>query len=277
MYVSGPEQHLNTVLHSCWTCDSTLVPTSFQAALEVQRCSQIFQIFPPLSADTQARQLPSVRSASAGARLTSAECRNACHRRSKTLTISEFTSAQAQGVSAVRQTTQQLGHQGQRHRGGRKRAKEGLREKKKWEGGKECGYLLSDGPAEMCWDDTSFYIRCAHSLVKPHVPSALLRYCSLLHMCVCSPVSCSPSSGKSVLQASVASSFLHAEWWQCPVGRSNTELTPQAYFQLRIFQQPLAWVIWVVVTWQSNWFAQITPRIWQPAPFTDWALRSSCL
>ncbi len=29
--------------------------------------------------------------------LTSAECRNACHRRSKTLTISEFTSAQAQG------------------------------------------------------------------------------------------------------------------------------------------------------------------------------------
>lgn len=106
------------------------MPTSFQAALEVQRCSQIFQIFPPLSADTQARRLPSVRSTSAGARLTSAECRNACHRRSKTLTISEFTSAQAQGVSAVRQTTQQLGHQGQRHRGGRRRAKEGLREKK---------------------------------------------------------------------------------------------------------------------------------------------------
>lgn len=51
-------------------------------------------------------------------------------------------------VSAVTQTTQQLGHQGQRHRGGRTREKDRLG--KKGEGANEYGYLLSDSPAEMC-------------------------------------------------------------------------------------------------------------------------------
>lgn len=138
--------------------------------------------------------------------------------------------------------------------GGRRREKEGLGKKKR-EGGKERGYLLSDSLAEMCWDDTSFYIRCVHSVVKPHVLSALLRYCSLLHVWVCDFMhltlwgvhtrTCvflcaSAHQGKAFFKW-VGWFFHPAEWWQCPVCCSNTELTPQAsqaYSQLHIFQQP---------------------------------------
>lgn len=112
----------------------------------------------------------------------------------------------------------------------------------------------------------SVWLQTSDSMTRVHV----------CHVCV---LLCKCTSSKSILQVSQLV-FLPAEWWQCRVCCSNTELTPrasQAYFQLHIFQQPPAWVIWVVMTWQSNWFAPITPRIWQPAPFTVWALRSSCL
>lgn len=84
------------VLHPCWTCAFyTYAHTILQAAQELQRYSQIFQIF-PLSTDTQTHTSPPLTPLYL-CRSTSAECRNTCHKRSKTLTISEFTSAQAQG------------------------------------------------------------------------------------------------------------------------------------------------------------------------------------
>lgn len=153
------------VLHPCWTCAFyTYAHTILQAAQELQRYSQIFQIF-PLSTDTQAHTSTPLTPLYL-CRSTSAECRHTCHKRSKTLTISEFTSAQAQGSARSDRPPNRLVIKDKDTEEG---MKEGLRKKEGGrEGGKECGYLLSDSPAEMCWDDTSFYIWCVHSVVKPH-------------------------------------------------------------------------------------------------------------
>lgn len=78
-------------------------------------------------------------------RNTSAECRNTCHSGSKTLTISEFTSAQAQGSVRADGPPNSLVI---KDKDTEEATKEGLREKEG--GGKECGYLLSDTVAEMC-------------------------------------------------------------------------------------------------------------------------------
>lgn len=185
MCVSGPEQHL-------YTCAALLLDLCFYTCAHLSsgrtRSPEVFLNIPntpPPLTHMCTRQIPSVHSISLQEhRLTSAERRIACHRRSETLTISEFTSAQAQGSArsdrppnslVIKDKDTEEGEGERKRDWGKKRGREE----------KECGYLLSDSPAEMCWDDTSFYIWCVHSVVKPHVPSALLRYCSLLHMWAC--------------------------------------------------------------------------------------------
>lgn len=79
-------------------------------------------------------------------RSTSAECRNTCHKRGETLPISEFTSAQAQGSVRSDRPPNSLVIKDKDTEEG---MKEGLRKKRR-EGEKECCYLLSDSPAEMC-------------------------------------------------------------------------------------------------------------------------------
>lgn len=63
-----------------------------------------------------------------------------------TLTISEFTSAQAQGSARSDRPPNRLVI---KDKGTEEGMKEGTKKKEGREG-KECGYLLSDGPAEMC-------------------------------------------------------------------------------------------------------------------------------
>lgn len=127
----------------------------------------------------------------------------------------------------------------------------------------------------MCWDDTSFYIQRVHSIVKPHVLSALLRYCSLLHMWVCDWIYEEGAHVCSRVRARIKEKHSSSEWVgfsPCRVMTVSSVLlkhwpqASEAYFQLHIFPQPPAWVIWVVMTWQSNWFAQITPLVFDNLP-----------
>lgn len=99
MCVSGPEQHmymcaaplLNLCSYTCayWSSGSTGSTEIFPSIPNI----------PPLLWHTYCAHTPTPLSPLPlqGHLLTSAERRKACHRRSKTLTISEFTSAQAQG------------------------------------------------------------------------------------------------------------------------------------------------------------------------------------
>ncbi len=135
-----PALLLNMCFHTC---------TYWSAGNKVRRYSQIFQIF-PLCADTHMHTQTPCQSTPPLQEhwLTSAECRNACHRRSKTLTISEFTSAQAQGSARSDGPPNSLVIKDKDTEEGEGERNEGLRKEK--EGGEECGYLLSDSPAEMC-------------------------------------------------------------------------------------------------------------------------------
>lgn len=77
-------------------------------------------------------------------RLPSAECTEACHRRSETLTISEFTSAQAQGSARSDRPPNSLVIKDKDSRGGRRREREkGASEGKERRGREERSVAIS--------------------------------------------------------------------------------------------------------------------------------------
>lgn len=150
---------------SCWFNQTGWTVSTLQAALEAYwDIPNYYKYFPFASLTHGDTSVPSVHSRlrrSTSSHQLSGE--KACHRRSKTLTISEFTSAQVHGQRGQTDHPTAWSSRTKTQR----RESEGGRQTEKKKGGGEgvnkCGYLLSVSPAEMCWNETSFYIWCALS------------------------------------------------------------------------------------------------------------------